>query len=491
MATLQLGSPLQRYVRKAGMNFAFLEALSNNTPTAFTNVVTEVVDCITELTIKSRIFAAHFILNLSANPPSSLDPAIPRQQLLDSFNNYSRQYPHANTQATAFTNFVSKTFQHRATQYFKFRLRELSKTKPWYGIFGGPAPAPLASLSEFPQEYLPFLYRILHQLEDYNENQLKLADDNQIEVSRRWAHRFLKTLYTHMNSINRDSRFAAPNITEEHTNTILETIQDTKNQIDNSLHQEERFEIDGSIEDSPRSTSAARVNRLFTNCVRTDGYAVDFIFAKRTNVDELPDLQLEDFALDELRDTFRLWGLDPGQKSVFTAVDGHTNDSCEIRCFLTAKSYTFSVYQRTSRRIHDLRISPQHVQIKRAESNLVSSKTSRPNIFHNYLRVLLNFLFRESRFFNHIGKQKVEAELVKIFVNGGKKYSNAQTPARTPRRFVQNAKLLAYVNCGKRQAHFSQFLSATTVLTRPADRRFGKQKHAFYRYNYYPWPASS
>ncbi|CEP18034.1 hypothetical protein [Parasitella parasitica] len=72
----QLGSPPRRYARKAGMNFAFLEALSNNTHTVFTNVVTEVVDYITELTIKSQIFAAHFILNLLANPPPSPDPGV-------------------------------------------------------------------------------------------------------------------------------------------------------------------------------------------------------------------------------------------------------------------------------------------------------------------------------------------------------------------------------------------------------------------------------
>ncbi|CEP07272.1 hypothetical protein [Parasitella parasitica] len=44
------------------VNFAFLEALNNNTRTAFTNIVTEVVDYITELAIKSQMFAAHFIL---------------------------------------------------------------------------------------------------------------------------------------------------------------------------------------------------------------------------------------------------------------------------------------------------------------------------------------------------------------------------------------------------------------------------------------------
>lgn len=409
--------------------------------------------------------------------------------------------------------------------------------------FGGPTPVTLATLSESPQEYLPFLYRILQQLEDYNENQLNLADDVQTEASRRWVWEFLKTLPVYnllgrrrggkiVNSINRGSRFTA-HISEEDTDAILRTIQDTRNRIDNSrtymdsinngrvpninredcflpeastfinqkrvfnilpmckyrrrfitvdlrtlqtimrvsnrrLQQEEQFEIDDTIEDGlerhQRATlefekvfnlhkvisNTARENRLFTNCIRTDGYAVDVIFARRTNMDVLPNLEFEDFTPDELENTFRLWGLDPGQKSVFTAVDGHTNDQHEIRKFSTAEFYTFAGYKRTSRRIQDLKNSPQHLQVRQAESNFVSSKTSRPNVFHDFLRlffenarILLNFysldLFRELRFHNYVGQQKAGAELVNIFVNGGKKYRNVQVPARTPRRYFIDA----------------------------------------------------
>ncbi|KAG1440428.1 hypothetical protein G6F56_011932 [Rhizopus delemar] len=134
----------------------------------------------------------------------------------------------ANTQATTFTNSVSETFQRRAIQFFKFRLRELSQNAISndnakklslyiYSMkardrnvfwprsvthshetdaivqqildetdFGGLTPVTLTTLSESPQEYLPFLYRILQQLEDYNEDQLNLADDVKTEASRRW-----------------------------------------------------------------------------------------------------------------------------------------------------------------------------------------------------------------------------------------------------------------------------------------------------------------
>ncbi|KAG1438964.1 hypothetical protein G6F56_012456 [Rhizopus delemar] len=84
-------------------------------------------------------------LTLGSNNITNPNRAIPREQIVDSFNNYHQRYPGsivrsphrsqyshiladiANTQATTFTNSVSETFQRRATQFFKFRLRELSQ----------------------------------------------------------------------------------------------------------------------------------------------------------------------------------------------------------------------------------------------------------------------------------------------------------------------------------------------------------------------------
>lgn len=36
---------------------------------------------------------------------------------------------------------------------------------------------------------------------------------------------------------------------------------------------------------------------------------------------------------NEVQNTFRFWDLDPSQKFVFTAVDGHINDQHETRHF--------------------------------------------------------------------------------------------------------------------------------------------------------------
>lgn len=144
------------------------------------------------------------------------------------------------------------------------------------------------------------------------------------------------------------------------------------------LRQEEQFAIEDSHERHQCATlefekvfnlhkvitNAARENRRFTNCIRTDGYAEDFIFAKRTNTDVLPNLELEDFVPDDVQNIFRLWDLDPGQKYVFTAVDGHTNDQHEIRHFSTTEFYTLAGYKRTLRSLQNLKDSPKHLQVK-------------------------------------------------------------------------------------------------------------------------------
>ena len=60
---------------------------------------------------------------------------------------------------------------------------------------------------------------------------------------------------------------------------------------------------------------------LFRNLVRTDGYAVDLLFARSLSTEsELPDLEARDFDEIELRNHFNLWGLDPMITHIFVAV---------------------------------------------------------------------------------------------------------------------------------------------------------------------------
>ena len=180
------------------------------------------------------------------------------------------------------------------------------------------------------------------------------------------------------------------------------------------------------------------VNSVFTNMVRTDGHAVDSIFA-RLVIDEnlvLPDLELVDFNEDELLRVFHLWGVDPGLTSVYCAVDGHGEDGFQIRSFSTDHFYHESGWKETNRLIIEAKDAIP--DIRRLEGQIVSSKTSNLNQFQRFLISKLNGLgiirrfyatdlFRERRFLNYVGRQRVLAELVNVFVDGGRKY-----PIRPP-----------------------------------------------------------
>ena len=79
--------------------------------------------------------------------------------------------------------------------------------------------------------------------------------------------------------------------------------------------------------------------------VRTDGYGLDFLLARTVSqTADLPDLDLTDFTDDELNANFKLGGVDPGQKTIFTASDGHDDNLHQVRKYSTAEYYTRSDY---------------------------------------------------------------------------------------------------------------------------------------------------
>ncbi|KAG2230908.1 hypothetical protein INT48_000020 [Thamnidium elegans] len=75
--------------------------------------------------------------------------------------------------------------------------------------------------------------------------------------------------------------------------------------------------------------------------VRTDGYCINFILAgPERQSNKLPNLDLNDFTPEEINKRFHLWGVDPGQISIFTASDGHDTDPHQLRKYSTAEYYT-------------------------------------------------------------------------------------------------------------------------------------------------------
>ncbi|CEG73157.1 hypothetical protein RMATCC62417_08590 [Rhizopus microsporus] len=82
---------------------------------------------------------------------------------------------------------------------------------------------------------------------------------------------------------------------------------------------------------------------MFANTVKTDGFSVDFVFNKRTTKNTSLaaniDLELEDFDLEEVQQTYLPMFLDPGRKSVFTAAVGFDKAKHQIRRCSTAEYY--------------------------------------------------------------------------------------------------------------------------------------------------------
>ncbi|GAA5811856.1 hypothetical protein MFLAVUS_005302 [Mucor flavus] len=102
--------------------------------------------------------------------------------------------------------------------------------------------------------------------------------------------------------------------------------------------------------------SIANDKAMFTNMVRTDGYGIDFILAGPQNqAAAFPDLEISDFSLEEIGIRFHLWGVDPGQKNIFIAPDGHGEEAHQVRKYSAAEYYTRAGFKRTNQRIIDLK----------------------------------------------------------------------------------------------------------------------------------------
>ncbi|RCI01663.1 hypothetical protein CU098_006136 [Rhizopus stolonifer] len=294
------------------------------------------------------MFAAHFILNLLANNLPTPDPGIKRPIfltrpffILACSKHWSQtrlptqidQYhPHiladiANKQAITFTSYVSEIFQRRAAQFFKFRLRELSqnaisndnakklslyayrmKARGHETDFGGPTPVNLTTLSESSQD---------------------LADDVQTEASRRWVYEFLKTLPCY----NYLGKYKRARIVTSIVNNINRQYKMQEIELKDSCIYMDTINDEQMPNTNRENRSLPEADLKCSSFIQTNVYAVGFISAKRTSTDVLSNLELEDFVPNEVQNTFRFWDLDPSQKFVFTAVDGHINDQHETRHF--------------------------------------------------------------------------------------------------------------------------------------------------------------
>lgn len=168
--------------------------------------------------------------------------------------------------------------------------------------------------------------------------------------------------------------------------------------------------------------------------IRSDGFAVDFVFNKRKQepVIENHGLALQDFQYQEVMDLYRPTFIDPGRKSVFTAVVG-LGDKHQVRKCSTAEYYHLTgstQYQKKLQRRKD------EAGITLIESNTPTAKTVISAAYNIYTVYALNNkddLFRfygfqgaKDRFHLYQGRQKAPQIMVNMLVNGSKKYDRRQ-----------------------------------------------------------------
>lgn len=167
--------------------------------------------------------------------------------------------------------------------------------------------------------------------------------------------------------------------------------------------------------------------------MRTDGYAVEFLFARKSKADGLPDLGFEDFKLEELDTHFHLWASDPGLRDIHVSVDGHMGDCHQVLSMSTAQYYAIAGYNKTMLKMRKRR---KKDGIDAIEGILSSPKTASLTTFGDYLQSLLPYLPRLFRFYSHehaalrllnyIGRQRANESMASVFVlsaygNSGKR----------------------------------------------------------------------
>ncbi|KAI9487462.1 MAG: hypothetical protein EXX96DRAFT_474584, partial [Benjaminiella poitrasii] len=174
-------------------------------------------------------------------------------------------------------------------------------------------------------------------------------------------------------------------------------------------------------------------NKLFGNLVRSDGFTVDFLFYKRKIQTEdsilmNSDLLLDDFDLEEINTDYLPIAIDPGRKSVFTAVTG--SDSRKVKRCSIKEYYHLTGSTKYSAKLQ--RLKDQH-NITDIESRILSNKTSSlaryraytEYIFNN-LDALFNFYdhhMSRNQFFLYQGRQRASESMINMLLHGTSKYN--------------------------------------------------------------------
>ncbi|KAL0582109.1 hypothetical protein ABG067_008204, partial [Albugo candida] len=173
---------------------------------------------------------------------------------------------------------------------------------------------------------------------------------------------------------------------------------------------------------------------LFTCFIQTDGYGCSVQFARRKREEHelsaAPTLILEDFNRAEGEENFIPTTIDPGRKQIFTAAIGHNSNTHQTRRVSDVERRTYTGSRRRQNYVDKLKIQKG---IKDIETNIPTAKKTNLETYEahityllEHLPALLQFYSHKSApfaFYNYQGRQRANAEVANIVLNGGKKYN--------------------------------------------------------------------
>ena len=170
----------------------------------------------------------------------------------------------------------------------------------------------------------------------------------------------------------------------------------------------------------------------FMCSMMTDGFGACFVFARcKPKKETNPNVfDLEDFQADEVKEHFLPCALDPGRRQIFTATVAHSPEELEIR---RCSGKERACYAGTNRRATYVERLKTQQNVKTIETNLPTAKTVNNEKFQERIRYLLVHLPRLFQFYSYKsapfrfndyqGRQRANAEMANILINGGKKYN--------------------------------------------------------------------
>ncbi|KAI8078177.1 uncharacterized protein B0P05DRAFT_470538 [Gilbertella persicaria] len=173
---------------------------------------------------------------------------------------------------------------------------------------------------------------------------------------------------------------------------------------------------------------------LFGNTFKSDGFSVDLLFYRREKKkdDTGVELALEDFNYEEVINQYQPVFLDPGRKSLFTAVVG-VESAKQIR-----KSSAKEYYHLTGSTVYSKKLESkkQRSGILTLESQIPTSKTTEPDSYENYATYILAHLNRLLTFYGketakchfqlYQGRQRAPEMMVNMLTHGTAKYNKFQ-----------------------------------------------------------------